>query len=135
MTNELHWLPPIELTPAQHKLLTRVAKKRPFFGILNEVVAQLLDPGFQEEFLTMYRDTGAGKPAHSPAHMLMLLLLQKFTQVADHKVINASSDDLRWRLLLGRWGHDEPLCAQSTLYDFRMRLLATGMDRRTSMIV
>ena len=37
---------------------------------------------------------------------------------------------MRWRLLLGRWHEDEPLCAQSTLYDFRMRLLATGMDRR-----
>lgn len=130
MTNERHWFPPVELTCAQEKLLKRASKKRPFFAILREAAPDLLAPSFQDELLAMYRDTGAGKPAHPPAQMLMLLLLQKFAGVADHEAVNASCDDMRWRLLLGRWEQDEPLCAQSTLYDFRMRLLATGMDRR-----
>ena len=130
MPNASHWLPPAGLTTSQDKLLKRASKKRPFFGILYEAAPELLTPAFQDELLEMYRDTGAGKPAHPPAHMLMLLLLQKFAGVADHEAVNASCDDMRWRLLLGRWDKDEPLCAQSTLYDFRMRLLATGMDRR-----
>lgn len=130
MTNERHWVPAAELTVAQEKLLRRASKKRPFFAILHEAAPDLLEPSFQDELLAMYRDTGAGRPAHPPAQMLMLLLLQKFAGVADHEAVHASCDDMRWRLLLGRWHEDEPLCAQSTLYDFRMRLLATGMDRR-----
>ena len=130
MSNPGHWFPPAELTARQQKLLARASKKRAFFGILYDAAAELLDESFQDELLGMYRDTGAGLPPIPPAQMLMLLLLQKSAGVADHEAVNASSDDLRWRLLLGRWDHDDPLCAQSTLYDFRMRLLATGMDRR-----
>lgn len=130
MTSKSYWFPPSKLTPAQDKMLSRASKKRPFFKLLLESAPELFEESFQDELMAMYRDTGAGKPPHPPAQMLMLLFLQKFEGVADHEAINSSADDLRWRLLLGRWEQDEPLCAQSTLYDFRMRLLATGMDQR-----
>ena len=75
MTNERHWVPAAELTVAQEKLLRRASKKRPFFAILHEAAPDLLEPSFQDELLAMYRDTGAGRPAHPPTQMLMLLLL------------------------------------------------------------
>ena len=39
-------------------------------------------------------------------------------------------DSKRWQLVLGCLGAEEPAFSQGALFDFRMRLLGTGLDQR-----
>ena len=39
-------------------------------------------------------------------------------------------DSKRWQLVVGCLGAEEPAFSQGALFDFRMRLLGTGMDQR-----
>lgn len=87
----------------------------------------LLGYMFQEELLEMYQQTGAGKP---PALLAMATRLQVYRGVADQEAVELTADSKRWQLVLGCLGADEPLFSQGALFDCRMRLLSTGMERR-----
>ena len=78
----------------------------------------------------MYRDTGAGKDAHPPALMAMVLLLQSYAGASDATAVELSLLDLRWQMVLDCLGAVEPIFSQGALFDFRERLIAADLDRR-----
>ena len=127
-TNEsLLWFVPEGLTVAEQRVAARAAKGRKLFVFLRDCQRALFDEAFQQELLGMYRQTGAGKPPVAPARMAMVTLLQAYTGVGDQEAVELTVDSKRWQLVLGCLGGDEALFAQSTLYDFRMRLLSSGL--------
>ena len=128
--DQLLWTVPSELSAAERKVAARAAKGKKLFVFLRESQAELFDEAFQRELMEMYRQTGAGKPPLSPARLAMATLLQAYTGVGDQEAVELTVDSRRWQLVLGCLGADEPAFAQSTLFDFRMRLLATGMELR-----
>jgi transposase len=74
------------------------------------------------EFADFYvRDNG--RNSIPPSQMMVLVLLKTFHNVSDQETIDRSRYDVRWKLALGI-GYDEGLCAKSTLWTFRQRLLS-----------
>jgi len=73
-----------------------------------------------EAFSKIYSDR-MGRPSVSPAQLALLLLLQHEAQVSDQEAINRSACDLRWSIVLGTQA-GVPLCAKSTLQEFRSQL-------------
>ncbi len=130
MKKALLWFPEKDLSPEEVKIAGRAAKKRKLFVFLRKVRHELFDEAFQEELIEMYRQTGAGKTPLPPARLALATLLQVYSQVADHEAVELTVDSKRWQMVLDCLGAEEPLCSQKTLYDFRMRLMATGMDQR-----
>ena len=126
-SESLLWFVPEELTAAEQRVAARAAKGRKLFVFLRECQRELFDEAFQQELIGMYRQTGAGKPPVAPAQMAMATLLQAYTGVGDQEAVELTVDSKRWQLVLGCLGSEEAAFAQSTLYDFRMRLLSSGL--------
>ena len=78
----------------------------------------------------MYRDTGAGKDAHPPAPMAMVVLLQSYAGASDATAVELSLLDLRWQMVLDCLGTTEPVFSQGAQFDFRQRMIAADLDRR-----
>ena len=128
--DQLLWFPAEELNEQEHAIAKRAAKKRKLFVFLREQRGVIFDEAFQRELLEMYRQTGAGKVPLAPARLGLLTLLQRYADVADNEAVELTVDSKRWQMVLDCLGEEQPLCSQKTLYDFRMRLMHTGMDRR-----
>ena len=124
------WSPPVALSPAEQKVAARAATRKKLFVFLREIRGELFDEAFQNELLEMYRQTGAGKPPVPPALLAMATVLQADTGVGDQEAVELTVDSKRWQLVLGSLGAEEPAFSQGALFDFRMRLLGTGMDQR-----
>lgn len=127
---DMLWEPAIEFSRAEERIAARAAKKRKLFVFLREHRHDIFDAEFQRELCAMYRQTGAGKPPIPPAILAMATLLQAYWSVADHEVVELTVDSRRWQMVLDSLDKDEPLFSQGALYDFRMRLIASDMDRR-----
>jgi hypothetical protein len=126
----IRWNPPIEVNRQEAYLLKRCQSKRRLFAFLRENRHQIFSDEFQRELESMYRDTGAGKEAQCPAMMACALILQGYLGVSDADAVELSVADLRWQMVLGRLGQEEPAFSQGALFDFRERLIAHDMDRR-----
>ncbi|HEX4352578.1 MAG TPA: transposase [Polyangiales bacterium] len=100
------------------------------FAFLRQHRRQLFDDAFQAELEAMYRDTGAGKDAHPPALMAMVVLLQSYAGASDATAVELALLDLRWQMVLDCLGAVEPIFSQGALFDFRERLIAANLDRR-----
>lgn len=124
------WSPPVALSPAEQKVAARAATRKKLFVFLREIRGELFDETFQDELLEMYRQTGAGKPPVPPALLAMATVLQAYGGVGDREAVELTVDSKRWQLVLGCLGAEEPAFSQGALFDFRMRLLGTGMDQR-----
>lgn len=59
----------------------------------------------------------------------MALLLQAALGVPDHEVVELTVMDRRWQMVLGCLGAEEPLFSQGTLFNFRQRMIAKGLDQ------
>jgi hypothetical protein len=59
---------------------------------------ELIDDAFQAELESMYRDTGAGKPAVPPALLTMVTILQAYLKMADAEVVELRVVDRGWQL-------------------------------------
>ncbi len=124
------WRPRTSYTRQEEALLRRARKGRKLFAFLRDHRHELFDEGFQAELAAMYRDTGAGADPVVPALMAMALLLQSYHGVSDHEAVELTVVDLRWQMVLDRLGCDKPAFAQSTVVEFRDRLIRNDMDRR-----
>lgn len=124
----VRWNPPVEPTPAEARILKRVAKRRKLFGFLRERRHELLSEAFQRELDAMYRGTGAGRPRIPPARMAMVLL-QAYSDASDNEAVELAACDTRWQVCLDCLG-DEPPFSQGALFDFRQRLIEHGLDPR-----
>ena len=126
----LLWLAPEELTDQEQKIVARAKKTRKLYVFLRAQRHRLFEEDFQRELMEMYRQTGAGKAPLAPARLAMLTLLQAYNGESDNETIELTVDSKRWQMVLDCLGSDEALCSQKTLWDFRMRLMLTGMDKR-----
>src|SRR5258706_6918190 len=124
------WKPRQTYTKVEEWLMRRLGRTRKLFAFLRAQRHALFDDAFQAELESMYRDTGAGKPAVPPALLAMVRLLQAYLKVSDAEAVELSVMDRRWQLVLDCLGVPEPPFSQGALGEFRTRLIGTTMDRR-----
>ena len=123
------WNPPIELSKQEKLILKRLNRVRALFGFLRLHRHELFDDAFQAQLEEMYRNTGAGEDPVPPAMLCMALLLQGYVGASDAEAVELTVMDLRWQMVLGCFGADEPPFSQGTLQKFRERMLAHEVDR------
>ncbi|MBA3672991.1 MAG: IS1182 family transposase [Gemmatimonadaceae bacterium] len=122
---------PSQIVSRQEKfILGRLKRNGKLYAFLRLHRDQLFDGAFQLELEAMYRDTGAGRDAHPPALMAMVVLLQSYAGASDATAVELSLLDLRWQMVLDCLGAVEPVFSQGALFDFRQRLIAANLDRR-----
>jgi nucleotide-binding universal stress UspA family protein len=124
------WNPRQTYTKAEEWIMRRLGRTRKLFAFLRAYRHELFDDAFQGELESMYRDTGAGKPAVPPALLAMVTLLQAYLKVSDAEAVEFSVMDRRWQLVLDCLEATEPPFSQGALGEFRARLIRTDMDRR-----
>ena len=123
------WHPPVELSPAEHAIIKRIRRAKLFVFLRQHRHTLFADP-FQQELLTLYKDQPQGHPPVPPAQLALATLLQAYTQVSDDEVIEATTMDRRWQLVLDCLDCDTPPFSKGTLVVFRQRLIAQHLDRR-----
>jgi hypothetical protein len=123
------WSPRVELSKQEELIMKRLNRVRALFGFLRLKRHVLFDDTFQEELESMYRQTGAGAPPHSPAMMCMVVLLQGYVGASDAEAVELAVMDLRWQMVLDCLGASEPSFSQGALQNFRERMVASDMDR------
>ena len=124
------WTPPVAPTRQEQFLLKRLGRVRKLLGFLRLHRHELFDDAFQDELASMYRTTGAGKDARSPAMMAMAMLVQGYLGMSDAEMIELTVVDLRVQMVLGCLGAQAPPFSQGALQTFREPLIATDLDRR-----
>ena len=124
------WNPPVELSRREGLIMKRLNRTRKLFAFLRTHRHEIFDETFQVELETMYRQTGAGDEAVPPAMLCMVLLLQAYMGTSDAEAVELTILDLRWQMVLGCLGAEEPAFGQGTLQQFRERLIAHDLDRR-----
>jgi hypothetical protein len=120
------------MSAAEHKLL-RFCKKAPLFAFLRRTRHELLDEEFQRELALMYATSSRGRPPVAPALLAMATVLQSALGVSDQEAARLAVTDRCWQMVLGTLESEEVEGApfsQGALFDFRMRLITHGMDRR-----
>lgn len=130
------WTPPVDLSPAEARLLKRCAKQ-PIFGFLRAIRHLLFDAAFQRELARMYEGSRRGRPPAPPAMLAMATLLQSARKLSDQDAALAVVTDRAWQVVLDcldlSLDEDGELVApfsQTALFEFRLRLIAHDMDRR-----
>ena len=123
------WHPPVELSTAEHAIIKRIRRAKLFVFLRQHRHTLFADP-FQQELVTLYKDQPQGHPPVPPAQLALATLLQAYTQVSDDEVIEATTMDRRWQLVLDCLDCDIPPFSKGTLVAFRQRLIAQEMDRR-----
>jgi hypothetical protein len=124
------WTPPVAATRQEQVLLKRLGRVRKLFSFLRLHRHELFDAPFQEDLASMYRRTGAGKPALPPALLAMATLVQGYLGVSDAEMVELTVVDLRVQLVLGCLGAEVPPFSQGALQEFRERLIGADLDRR-----
>jgi len=110
--------------------MKRLQRSRKLFAFLRLHRHELFNDAFQIELESMYRTTGAGEEPIPPALLCMALLLQAYLGTSDAEAVELTILDLRWQMVLGCLGSEEPAFGQATLQQFREKLIAHGLDRR-----
>src|SRR5919109_3738868 len=123
------WQPPIEPSATEQAIIKRIRRAK-LFVFLREQRHQLFTPAFQEELSGLYRDSKRGQPPIPPAQLALATLLQAYTGASDDEVIEATTMDRRWQLVLDCLDCDTPPFSKGTLVSFRHRLLAQQLDWR-----
>ena len=125
----LLWQPPIDPSQTEQTILKRI-KRAKLFVYLREHRHEVFNPAFQEELSGLYRDSKRGQPPIPPALLALATILQAYTGASDDEVIEATTMDRRWQLVLDCLDAEEPPFSKGTLINFRKRLIESQMDRR-----
>lgn len=123
------WQPPIVPSAAEAAIMKRIRRAK-LFVFLREQRHELFSETLQAELATLYQDSALGHPPVPPAQLALATLLQAYTGVSDDEVIEATTMDRRWQLVLDCLDCTEPPFSKGTLVGFRQRLIAREMDRR-----
>ena len=123
------WQPPVDLTPAEAAIVARIRRAKLFIFLRHHRHA-LFSATFQQELAALYKDAPQGQPPTPPAQLALALILQAYTGVSDDEVIEATTMDRRWQLVLNCLDVTTPPFSKGTFVAFRTRLLAQQVDRR-----
>src|SRR4029434_6192352 len=93
------WHPPVELSTAEHAIIKRIRRAKVFVFLRHHRHTLLAEP-LQQDLATLYKDQPQGHPPVPPAQLALATLLQAYTQVSDAEVIEATTMDRRWQLVL-----------------------------------
>jgi transposase len=123
------WHPPIELATGEQAISKRIRRAK-LFVFLRQHRHALFAEALQQELLTLDKDQPQGHPLVPPAPLALATPLQAYPQVTDDAVIEATTMDRRWQLVLACLDCETPPFREGTLVAFRQRLIAQQMDRR-----
>jgi transposase len=124
------WQPPVALSPDEAAIVRRVHRAQ-LFVFLRQQRHVLFSGAFQEELATaLYDDKPKGHPPIPPAQLALATILQAYTGVSDDEVIEATTMDRRWQLVLDCLDCQEPPFSKAALVAFRQRLIAHDFDLR-----
>src|SRR5829696_8711256 len=124
----LPWSPPVELSPAEQTIVTRIRRAK-LFVFLREWRHELLDEAFQEELGRLYADSRRGHPPVPPAKLALATVLQAYVGCSDDEVIEATTMDRRWQVVLDCLDASRAPFSKGTLVAFRHRLIEADLDR------
>src|SRR5829696_2051717 len=113
------WHPPVELSPAEQTIVKRIRRAK-LFVFLRERRHELFDAAFQGELGRLYEDRRRGQPP----------VPQAYVGCSDDEVIEATTMDRRWQLVLDCLDAGRPPFSKGTLVAFRQRLIKAELDRR-----
>ena len=125
----LLWQPPLDLSPAEQAIVKRVRRAKLFVFLRHHRHALFSEP-FQQELATLYKDAPQGQPPVPPAQLALALILQAYTGVSDDEVIEATTMDRRWQLVLDCLDVETAPFSKGTFVTFRIRLIEQQLDRR-----
>jgi transposase len=123
------WHPPVDVAPAEQSIIKRIRRAKLFVFLRHQRRAILTD-AFQAELALVYHDSPVGSPPIPPAQLALATVLQAYCGVSDDEVIEATTMDRRWQLVLDCLDCAEPPFSKGTLVAFRQRMIAHGWDRR-----
>src|SRR5918997_731775 len=123
------WQPPVETTADEDKIIKPI-KRAKLFLFLRRHRHQLFSSEFQVELASIYKDCPQGQPPVPPAQLALALILQAYTGVSDDEVIEATTMDRRWQLVLDCLDVETAPFSKGTLVTFRTRLIEQQLDRR-----
>src|SRR5262249_8677690 len=123
------WNPPIALTLEEHTMAARTRKARTFFVFLRERRHELLDATFQATLAATYSAEPGGKEPVEAGLLALATLLQAYGHVGDRDAVELTVMDKRWQMVLDCLGAEQPPFSQSTLWNFRMRLMVHNLDK------
>ena len=117
------WPPPVELSPAEHAISNRI-RRATVFVCLRQHRHALFAEAFQQELLTLSKDQPQGQPPSPPAPLALATLLHASTRGSDAEVLEATTMERRWQLVLDGLDCETPPFRKGTLVAFRQHLLA-----------
>jgi Transposase DDE domain/Transposase domain (DUF772) len=123
------WSPPVEQSPVEQTIVKRIRRAK-LFVFLRERRHELFDAAFQEELGRLYADSRRGQPPVPPAQLALATVLQAYLGCSDDEVIEATTMDRRWQLVLDCLDASRPPFSKGTLVAFRQRLIRQDADRR-----
>src|SRR5947209_1929576 len=123
------WQPSVDPSVAEQAIIKRIRRAK-LFVFLRQHRHELFDQTFQGELAQLYQDSPLGQPPIAPAQLALATILQAYMGVSDDEVIEATTMDRRWQLVLDCLDCHEPPFSKGTLVAFRKRLIDAQMDRR-----
>jgi hypothetical protein len=127
--DDIRWNPPEALDPVEAKIMKRLKRTGRLFAFLRRHRHELLNEEFQAKLAVMYLDVGSGRPPVAPARLVMVTLLQAYTQVSDAEAVHFALFDKRWQMCLDCMDCEEAPFSQGLLAEFRFRLISHDLDR------
>lgn len=136
LRSEIRWNPPVALTVAEQRICRRLTRTGRLFRFLRLHRHELLNEDFQAKLAAMYaEDYEPGRPPVPPGLLVLVTLLQAYTDVSDADAVHHALFDKRWQMVLDcmgcedREGDGKAPFSQGLLAEFRFRLLQADMDR------
>jgi hypothetical protein len=133
------WNPLVALTPEEQKIAACTRKTGKFFVFLRERRHALLDADLQPTLTQSYSPEPGGKAPVEAGLLALATLLQAYCHGGDRDAVEITVLDKRWQMVLDCLGTEQPPFSQSTLCNFRMRLIpapdggpGAGASRSTS---
>jgi Transposase DDE domain/Transposase domain (DUF772) len=123
------WQPPVEPSADEQAIIQRIRRAK-LFVFLRHHRHELFDEAFQTALAKLYQDSPLGQPPIAPAQLALATILQAYMGISDDEVIEATTMDRRWQLVLDCLDCNEPPFSKGTLVAFRKRLIEAQMDRR-----